>query len=167
MIRTSSLTKCSILTSLTVILFLLSRIFTMADLTLLTISSIIICISIIKFGGRSSILVLISSIISSIISGIIEYAIIYLIFFGTYPIIKFYIEQLNNILIEFILKIIYFNIILIIILTNYLKFFLPIDINTNIFIITCIIASLLFIMYDVFLTQIIRYLYLNKFLRNL
>lgn len=167
MVKTSYLTNGAILTSLTVILFLLSRIFTTADLTLLTLSSVIICISIIKFGKRSSMLVLISSIITSIISGVIEYSIIYLIFFGTYPLIKFNIEQINNILLEFILKIIYFNLLFILVLYTYLKFFLPININFNILIIVCVFGSLLFLMYDIFLTQIIRYIYLNKFIKKL
>ncbi|EIA23201.1 hypothetical protein SFB1_193G1 [Candidatus Arthromitus sp. SFB-1] len=77
----NKLTKSSIMTSLTVMLFILCRLISTADLSLLTLSSLLICISIIKFGSKHSLLIMVSSIISSLILGIIEYSIIYFIFF--------------------------------------------------------------------------------------
>ncbi len=164
---TKHLTKGSIISSLTIILFLISRVFQVADLTLLTFSSILVCMSIIKFGTKSSMIIISSSLIGSIVCGVIEYSILYLLFFGTYPLVKYYIERINSLLREFLIKIIYFNIIFISIFFVYIRLFLPININFNVLIAIVTSFSVLFVMYDIFLTQIIRYIYLNKIIRNL
>ena len=147
------------MTSLTVMLFILCRLISTADLSLLTLSSLLICISIIKFGSKHSLLIMVSSIISSLILGIIEYSIIYFIFFGSYPLIKFYIERLNNIKLELTLKILYFNVIFLPIFFMYSKLF---------FLLTGIlIFSTIFIIYDLFLTRIITLIYSNNTIRKL
>lgn len=170
MIRAYKITKGSILVSITIILFLLSKIINIADLTLLTFSSVIICLSIIKFGIKYSFLILVSSTITSITFGLIEYSLIYILFFGSYPILKFYIENFNNIVIEIFLKLIYFNILFLPIFFTYLKLFLPIlptEITFIISVFSCIISSFIFLIYDLMLTRIINYIYNNNFINNL
>jgi len=39
---------------------------------------------------------------------------VYIIFFGIYAIVKYYIEKLNNLAVEYVLKYVYFNAVLII-----------------------------------------------------
>lgn len=164
---TNNLTKSSILISLNVILFIFCKIFNIADLTLLTICSMITCFSLIKFNIRYSLLIVIGSTISSIIFGLVEYSLMYVLFFGSYPIIKFHIEKLNHIIRELILKFIYFNSLFIIIFLLYIKLFLPIKINIILIIIGCIFSSVIFLIYDIMLTRIIRFIYINPFLKNL
>lgn len=167
MIRTSKITKGSILVSINIILFLLCKIINITDLTLLTFSSLIICLSIIKFGTKYSFLILISSTITSITFGLIEYSLIYVIFFGSYPILKFYIENFNTVVIEIFLKLTYFNILFLLIFFTYLKLFFPIKITFIIVLLSCIISSFLFLIYDLMLTKIINYIYNNNFMKNL
>lgn len=165
--NTYKLTKSSIMTSLTVMLFILCRLISTADLSLLTLSSLLICISIIKFGSKHSLLIVVSSIISSLILGVIEYSIIYLIFFGSYPLIKFYIERLNNIKLELTLKILYFNVIFLPIFFIYSKLFFPIKITSTIMLMGIFIFSTIFVVYDLFLTRIITLVYSNDIIRKL
>ncbi len=164
---TNKITKSSILISINVILFIMSKIFNIADLTLLTISSVISCLSIIKLNMKYTISILISSTILSIIFGLIEYAFIYFIFFGSYPIIKFYIEKFKIISIEIFLKLLYFNILFFILLFIYLKLFLPIKVTYSNIIYWTIGFSATFLLYDLMLTKIINLIYSNKLLRNL
>lgn len=148
-------------------LFTFSKILNIADLTLLTISSMISCLSIIKLNIKYCYLILISSTICAIIFGLVEYAIIYLFFFGSYPIIKFYIEKFCNIPIEIFFKISYFNILFLIVFFLYSKLFLPLKITYTSITIFSGGFSILFMFYDLILTRIINFIYSNKILNNL
>lgn len=164
---TSKITKGSILISLNIILFLISKVFNIADLTLLTLSSSIICLSIIKFGIKYSFLILISSSLTSFMFGLIEYCLIYFIFFGFYPILKFYTENINNKVIGNLMKLLYFITLFFIFGYIYLNLFLPIKITTSIILAIFIIFLIIFIMYDIMLTKIILFFHNNKFINNL
>ena len=148
-------------------LFTFSKVLNIADLTLLTISSMISCLSIIKLNVKYCYLILISSTICAIIFGLVEYAIIYLFFFGSYPIIKFYIEKFCNIPIEIFFKISYFNILFLIVFFLYSKLFLPLKITYTSITIFSGGFSILFMFYDLILTRIINFIYSNKILNNL
>ena len=165
--KANNLTKGAILVSINIILFYMSKIFDVLNLTLLTITSVITCLSIIKFNVRSSVLIIVSSSISSIILGLIEYSLFYFLFFGTYPLFKFFIENLNNIIIEIILKLIYFNTLFLLIYFIYSKLFIMINLNFYILLIWCISGTFIFILYDLFLTKIIRFVYNNPLIRKL
>ncbi len=167
MVSTNKITKSSILISINVMLFTFSKILNIADLTLLTISSMISCLSIIKLNIKYCYLILISSTICAIIFGLVEYAIIYLFFFGSYPIIKFYIEKFCNIPIEIFFKISYFNILFLIVFFLYSKLFLPLKITYTSITIFSGGFSILFMFYDLILTRIINFIYSNKILNNL
>lgn len=167
MVSSNKLTKGSILTSLNIILFLFSKIFNIADLTFLVFSSMIMCFSIIKFGLKYSSIILISSTITAFSFGLIEYSIAYLAFFGVYPMIKFYTENKNNILIEYLLKLSYCNILLLILGYIYLKLFLPVKITFQFILLYCIASSIIIFIYDKMLTRIIIFFYGNEFIKNL
>ncbi len=155
----NKLTKGAVLCSTTVILFVLCKILTFIDVTLLSISSCIMCLSIIKIGARSSVLVLISSTIVSAILGLIEYSLIYFLFFGIYPLLKYFIEFFKNVVIEFFLKILYFNSLI------FLSFFIHSRAILPIFI--YVPMSFLIIFYDLILTKFIQDIYDNALIDKL
>ncbi|WP_026894041.1 hypothetical protein [Clostridiisalibacter paucivorans] len=127
------------------------------------LSTVFISIVLIEYGTRLSIILYGSSAILGLIlvpNKLIMVA--YIIFFGYYGILKYYIERLNNILIEWVIKIIIFNLgmFLIYVIVLY-AIGLKVDIS-KIFIITnIIIGEIIFIVYD-YVYSIIITLYINK-----
>jgi hypothetical protein len=82
----------------------------------------------------------------------------YVLFFGLYGIIKYYIERINNIVLEYILKILYFNICLFLGILFIEAVFLPEGIIIK-FPIWAIVAALeiIFLVYDYTYTLFINY----------
>lgn len=100
-----------ILGALAVICLLLATVLPTNRLSFYALSSFFIAVSIIESGARAGwIFYLATSLLALIIVpdklGIIPYA----IFFGLYGLVKYYIEKLDKIIIEYVLKFIYFNI---------------------------------------------------------
>jgi hypothetical protein len=100
-----------ILGALAVICLLLATVLPTNRLSFYALSSFFIAVSIIESGVRAGwIFYLASSLLALIIVpeklGIIPYV----IFFGLYGLVKYYIEKLDKIIIEYILKFVYFNI---------------------------------------------------------
>ena len=167
LLSTNVLTKGAILVSINTILFFLSKSFDVANLTLLTITSVITCLSIIKFKIKPTILIIISSSISAAILGFVEYSLAYFLFFGSYPIFKFYVEILNNVLVEIFLKLVYFYILFVFILFVFIKVFLQVPMDSSLLILAFVVSPIIFIMYDIFLTKLIKFIYHNTLIRKL
>ncbi len=113
------------------------------------ISTVFLAIIVIEFGVLSAIYTYISI---SILGLIINYnkltLIPYIMFFGYYAIIKYYIEKINNLIIEWIIKLMLFN-VAIIMMYMFMKNVLigNIDINLPLWVIV-IVAQVIFIVYD-------------------
>lgn len=127
-------------------------------LSLYTISSFFVSIIIIEFGVKSGWIFFIASCILTLIVlpdklGLLPYV----FFFGIYGIIKFYIEKLNKLIIEYIFKIVFFNICMFSGLFLIKSFILSsVEIKFPLWIIV-IALELIFIMYDYIFTLFIQY----------
>jgi hypothetical protein len=111
-IFSKKITYGGIITAINIILLYLASIVPTAKITLFTLVSISVAIMIIEFKVREAIITYLStSIIGLLIVPSKSIMILYVAFFGYYGIIKYYIERINNVLIEWVLKIIFFNIV--------------------------------------------------------
>ncbi|NFG54224.1 hypothetical protein FC791_04005, partial [Clostridium botulinum] len=124
-LKSSNIAKGGIFTAISFLLIYLSTILPVNKLSLLATASAIIPIAIISTNAKNGFLVYLStSILCSIVVGISRISVIfYIVFFGLYGIIKYYIERLNKLYIEIILKFAFFNICLIVLLYIYKLFF--------------------------------------------
>ncbi len=127
-------------------------------ITLFTLSSFYIAIIIIEYGAINGwIFYLASCLLLMIVIPNKLMLIPYAMFFGIYGIVKFYIERMKKIVIEYVLKVVYFNIFLIpvIIFGSKLLFSNLIDR----FPLWLLIAALeiAFVLYDYVYTVFIRY----------
>lgn len=100
-----------ILGALAVICILLASVLPTNRLSFYALSSFFIAVSIIETGARSGwVFYVATSLLALIIVpdklGIVPYA----VFFGLYGLVKYYMEKLDKIVIEYVLKFIYFNI---------------------------------------------------------
>ncbi|NFF04104.1 hypothetical protein EXN41_01715 [Clostridium botulinum] len=111
-LKSSNIAKGGIFTAISFLLIYLSTILPVNKLSLLATASAIIPIAIISTNAKNGFFVYLStSILCSIVVGISRISVVfYIIFFGLYGIIKYYIERLNKLYIEIILKFTFFNI---------------------------------------------------------
>jgi len=108
--KTKKIALNGILGAVAVICLLLAVIMPTNRISLYALSSFFVAVSIIESGVRASWLFYAATSLLALMIvpdklGIVPYA----IFFGLYGIIKFYIEKLNKIVIEYILKYAFFN----------------------------------------------------------
>ncbi|NFP97780.1 hypothetical protein FDG46_03825 [Clostridium botulinum] len=167
-LKSSNIAKGGVFTAISFLLIYLSTILPVNKLSLLATASAIIPIAIISTNAKNGFLVYLStSILCSIVVGISRISVIfYIVFFGLYGIIKYYIERLNKLYIEIILKFAFFNICLIVLLYIYKLFFQVITIINKYIYMYFIVAQIAFIVFDYVLTLFI--FYINKhFIKNI
>lgn len=137
-----------ILAAFTVICVFLASILPTSVLSLYAISSLFISIIIIEFGSKAGwTFYLVSSILSVVLVPRLE-VIPFVVFFGIYGLIKFYTEKFQSRILEYALKLVYFNICL------FLAFFFmkeiifaEIKIPAPIYIVAALL-EIVFIVYD-------------------
>ena len=152
----------AITTMISVVLMYATSILPTAKLFLLSLSSFLIAILIIEAGKSTA---MISFIATSILSFILIpnklILIPFILFLGYYPIVKLYIESIDNLLVEWVLKIIVFNVAMCV---NYILF---INVFAKNLVIPLAIGfvvlglQIVFIVYDYIFSMFIHY-YNNK-----
>ena len=135
------------------ILLILINIIPMNTLFIMGIASLIISIIIMEFGPKSGVVFYLASIILSfLVINNKAHWVLYNLTFGVYGLIKYIIEQDRSIYLEYILKIIFANILLMI--TYFiLRGFIYIPINMLII----IVFQVVFMIYDSVYTKFIDY----------
>ena len=176
---TKQLVTGALLSAFTLVILYLTFLIPTNTLTLLTLASVMVPIALIRCNLKTCWLVYITSGVLSLIFLPINISMLYILFFGVYGIIKYFIEKLNQLPLEWILKYLFFNIIFFIGfkftttlinpnafngLMNLAKQFLP-NIPYNAFLILIIIGQVAFAVYDYALTLLIDtyYTYVSKY----
>ena len=154
-----------ILLAINMILLLLINVIPINTLFIMGLASLPISIVIMEWGPKSGV----AFYMASVVLGFIVLAnkvhwVIYILTFGLYGIVKYIIEQDRSIYIEYLLKIVFANIIIVVIYFL-LKPFVYIPIN----IITILVFEVVFIVYDHVYTLFIEYYNqkLKKFIKNI
>lgn len=158
--KTKNLTLSALLIALTLVILALNTLLPISTLSILTIASAIIPIAIIRTSIKNALLVYIASSLLGFLLLPKDIIILYTLFFGIYGLVKYYIEKLNKITFEIILKIIFSSIILVIYYLLFSSFINVKSINLPLYLIF-IGANILFLIYDYALTLIISF-YINK-----
>lgn len=112
LMKAKNITLSGILISLTLLILYSTSLIPISTLSILTLASCLIPIAIIRSSVKYGFLVYISSTLLGFFFIPTNLLIMYGLFFGVYGIVKYYIEKLNKLSIEIILKLIFFNIIL-------------------------------------------------------
>ena len=170
---TKQLVTGSILTAITIFILYMTLLIPTNTLALLTLASITVPIALIRENIRTSLLVYITSSLLGVILLPLNISLLYILFFGSYGLIKHFIEKLNLLTIEWLLKFIFFNIMLVL---GYVLFeslitpgslnglihlvqrFLP-KLNVSPLFIAFILAQGGFILYDYAFTLLIDFYY--------
>lgn len=167
-LNTKRLSVSGILISLTVIVLIVENILPVNKLSLFALSSFFVAIIITEFGINFGWVFYFSSSLLAIIVVPNKIGLVpYLLFFGIYGIVKFYIEKLNKMPIEYLLKLVIFNAYMIFSLLIIKKFFFDnIKINLPLWLLI-FVTEIAFIIYDYVYTLFIQYYKekLKKFIR--
>lgn len=176
---TKQLVTGALLSAFTLVILYLSFFIPTNTLTLLTLASGMVPIALLRCNLKTCWLVYITSSILSLILLPIHISMLYILFFGLYGIIKYFIERLNKLPLEWILKYLFFNLIFLISfqlttvlinpnafdgLMNLAEYLMP-SRPYNTFLILIIIGQIAFAIYDYALTLLINtyYSYFSKY----
>lgn len=156
--KSINIARGGLFTALGVLFIYLSTIIPTSRLYVLGLSSCIIPMSIIMTNLKNGFIIyLATSLLSLLLVGFKGNVIAYIIFFGLYGFIKFYVERLRNIPYEIILKLVFFNVSLLIIYLLAKLFFQDlIKINVSIYM-AILAAEFIFMIFDYVLTLFIAY----------
>jgi hypothetical protein len=146
------------LTALGVLFIYLSSFLPTSRMFLEGLASCLILASIITMGIKNSIAVYAATaLLSFLVCGLRLTTIAYVLVFGLYGFVKYYIEGLNKIALEYILKLLYCNACLLVLFFVY-KLFFPnlFDIKTALYIVV-IAAQFIFLIYDYVLSAFATY----------
>ena len=158
--KSKHIAESGILIALTLVVLYATSLLPISTLSVLTISSCLIPICIIRTNIKNAFLVYASSSILSLMIVPINISIAYIFFFGIYGIIKYYIEKIHKLPYEILLKLLIFNILLLIIYFIISRFIGNFVLPYSLYIIF-ILAQIIFLFYDYALTLIIT-IYFNK-----
>lgn len=155
--------KGGLLTAISVILVYLSGIVPLNKTYLLTLSSFVIPLAVIITNEKIAFITYISTaLLSFLICGFKGTVLSYMIFFGLYGLVKYYIEKTKKLPVEIILKLLFFNLCLLILFLLYSLFFPELlKIKFNLYLIIVGI-QVIFLIYDYLLTLFINYI--NKYI---
>ena len=103
-----------ILIALTTIILYSTSILPISTISILTVASAIIPICIIRSNVKNAVFVYIASSMLAFFIAPINISVMYILFFGIFGVVKYYIESLDKIVLEYILKLIFFNIVFLI-----------------------------------------------------
>jgi hypothetical protein len=158
--KASNIAKGGMITALSIILLYFSSIMPTNKLSFMIVASFLIPLSIINLNFRTSLIMYCAtSILSLFLVPLKGIVVLYIIFFGLYGFIKFLIEKIRNFPIEILLKLVYFNIVLVLLNLLYKQLFATmIDIKylTTYLAISIILSQVLFIFYDYLVTLMIH-----------
>ncbi len=155
--RVKSITLSGILLAFTVICVFLAAVLPTSKLSLYAVSSLFMAVIVIEFGTRAGwAFYLASAILSALLVPRLE-VIPFIVFFGVYGLIKLYIERIHSRALEYVLKLGYFNICLILGLVFLKELILNgVNLTAPVYIVAAIL-EVVFIVYDYIYTLFIRF----------
>ena len=155
MSKSLNIAKGGLYTALTIIFLYISSIVPTSRLFFMALAAAMIPISIISTNIKNSVVVYAAASLLSLLLALRGIAFMYIVFFGLYGFVKYYVERLRTVVLEFVLKFLFFNgcLYLIYLIYKVFTFGLP-TVNTPIY---YIIAGLqvVFIIYDYAMTILI------------
>ncbi|WP_139905244.1 hypothetical protein [Clostridium thermarum] len=164
--KSLNIARGGLLIALTVLLIYISSVSPTSKLTILTVASAMIPYSIMITGVKNSFIVYAAtSILSFILTASKAEPVAYILLFGLYGFIKYYVESINKVLLEIILKLVYFNATFFILYSLYTELFTsPINIKLSIYVLIAA-AQVVFFIYDYAMTVVINYIR-RRFIKN-
>ncbi|OON98172.1 MAG: hypothetical protein ATN36_01425 [Epulopiscium sp. Nele67-Bin005] len=109
--RTKDLALGGILTALSVVILYISYILPTSQLTMFALATFVVILGYIRGSLKTATLIYLSTSLLCFLLIPLQVTIVYVLFFGNYGIVKSFIESQNKYLLEYILKLIYFNVV--------------------------------------------------------
>ena len=155
MSKALNIAKGGLFTALTIIFLYISSIVPTSRLFFIALAALMIPISIISTNIKNSVVVYAAASLLSLLLGLRGIAFMYIVFFGLYGFVKYYVEALRKVVLEFVLKLLFFNssIYLIYLIYKIFTFGLP-KVNIPMYYVI-VVLQVGFIIYDYAMTVLI------------
>ncbi|MBE7022386.1 MAG: hypothetical protein E7414_04140 [Ruminococcaceae bacterium] len=157
--------------ALTIICIYAASILPTGRVAALALSSVFATICVYQYGVRYGATVYVgASILSLLFIPNRMFTLIYILFVGYYPIVKLFIEKLDRLWVEWVLKVVFFNLVLVILYILFKLFFVPtfnsaiIALALQYMSVIILALEIIFVIYDWMLSYMISYY--DKFLRR-
>lgn len=156
--KTADITRGSLITAFGVVLIYLCSILPTSRLFILGAASCLIPFSVLRINLKGSLIVYAAtSLISVMLIGVRDITFAYILFFGIYGIVKYLIEKLRKLPAELFLKLVYYNLSLLIIFFIFKSlFFTSLSLNMPLYA-AVIVSEFVFLIYDYVLTLFVGY----------
>lgn len=154
--NSKKVTLSGLLLALVVITLFLATVSPVNEMSLYALSSFFVSVVIIELGIKAGWAFYAASCLLSLIIPNKVALIPYIVFFGLYGIVKFYIEKLSKLALEYILKLIFFN-IFVAVTVLYLNQLIPEGFQRYSMWALILAAELVFVIYDYAYTLFIQY----------
>lgn len=158
--NTKKVVLSGILSAIVLILLFISSVSFVLDYTVVVLASVIIMVAVIEMSKSWAFLVYIAAaILSLFLIPLKDSKLIFIFLLGYYPIIKSFLEKLNNRILEYVLKILVFNISMGLCIYLFKSLFIsPEDIlSPTIIAVSIVVLNLTFIIYDLAISKIAVY----------
>lgn len=169
---TKRVTFSAICLALTVIFLYAAAVLSTGKIAALGLASLLCGICVSRFGVRYGIALYVgASILALLLLPNKVFALLYVLFAGYYPIVKLYIEKLRRLWTEWILKLLFFDVILIILYIIVKLFFMPVLTSAIALLVlqylgpAILILQIIFLVYDWILSYMIGYY--DQFIRRI
>jgi hypothetical protein len=155
--RVKRITLSGILLAFTVICVFLASVLPTNRLSLYAVSSLFVAVIIIEYGTKAGwTFYLASAILSAVLIPRLE-VLPFVVFFGVYGLIKLYFEKLHSRVLEYVLKVLYFNICLFLGFLFLKEFILEgVELTAPVYVVAALM-EVVFIVYDYVYTLFIRF----------
>ena len=161
--NTKIISVCAVICALSTVLLLFGSVTQIMDLTMVALCSMLVTYSVIEIGGAWPWLVwAVTSLLSLLLLPDKFGGVVYLIFGGYYPMAKLFIEKRTKLVYGYLIKLVYFNMVLSVILLCGKYILLMPDDEISLGIAAYVICNPTFILFDFALTRLIT-VYLIKF----
>ena len=161
---TKRITVCAALAALGVILLYAGALIEVADISMAVVASLLCVVAVIEYGAVSAWSVFgVTSVLSLLLLPSKLPAVMYALFFGFYPILKEKIERMRSRVISWTVKVIIFNVclVLIFLVSRFVMSTAELEISPVIYAVGAVLCEAVFILYDVAMTRLITFYFLR------
>ena len=164
---TKKLALCSMLVAIAVTINFISSLFPKMSLTIVAVASLGTAIALFECGyGHAALVYVAASVLSFLIVPDKQCAIFYALFFGHYPITKFFVERAGRPLIVWAAKLLCANVLIVAVYFLLTRLFTAYEDTVGVGVITgLVISNFAFVLYDICITRLVM-MYISRRLRR-
>ena len=154
--RTRTITLSALFSAIAVLILYFASIWPTGQLGLVAAASLLTAAAVIETGLLSGAYVyIVSSVLGMLLVPNRVAALLFVLFFGFYPILKSLIERRGGLVIQWVLKLLVFNVSLTVLWLFFRAFFFSVFVSNSSFLLIYIVGNFVFVLFDYGFTKLV------------